>query len=84
MNQLFCLHQCQLISNICQGRISYLLSNDLRYASIAVSQSVDSDTRGKVKISPVLDVPHVTSFSLFEHWWRANISRDHVWQLLID
>lgn len=64
--------------------MSYLLCNDLRYASIAVSQSIDSDTRGKVKIPPVLNVPHVASFSLFEHWWRANISWDHVRQLLVD
>ena len=64
--------------------ISYLFPNDLRYTSIAVPQSINGDTRSKIKIFPVLNVPHVATLALLKHRWRSHIGRDHVRELLVN
>lgn len=78
MYQLFSLSSCQLTINLHRSCASYLFCNDLRYASVAMSQSIDGNTRGKIEIPPVLNIPHVAAIALLKHGWRANISRYHV------
>jgi len=47
-------------------------------------QCIDRDTGRKIKILPVLDIPHVAPLALLEHGWWADIGRDHVRELLVD
>lgn len=54
-----------------------LLSEQLGHLGVAVTQSIDGDTRSEVEVLSVLNVPQETSFSLLEHGWWANIGRDH-------
>jgi hypothetical protein len=66
------------------GMETNLLSNDSGHALVAMSQGIDSDSSRKVQVPSVLNVPHVASLSLLEHWRWADIGRDHIRELLID
>jgi hypothetical protein len=61
----------------------YLFANDLSNARVAMPQRIDSNASCEVQVLPVLNIPHVASFSLFKHGRRAHVGRDHEWQLLV-
>lgn len=64
--------------------IIYLLIQQLDHFRITVTERVDSDTRCKVEIPAVFNVPYIASFASFEHEWWADVGGDHVWCLILD
>jgi hypothetical protein len=63
---------------------TYLLTNHLCNAWIAMTKRVHCNASREVQVLPVLHIPHIASFTLLEHGWWTDIGRNHVWELLID
>ena len=66
------------------GGKTHLLSNNPAKLLIAMAQRIDSNTRRKVQVLAVLQIPEVRALALDEDRRRARVGRHHVRDMLAD
>ena len=66
------------------GELMYLLRNDSAHLLVAVPQCIDCNSRRKIEVSPILNVPQPTAVPFNEHWRWTGVCRDHEGGLVVN
>lgn len=64
--------------------MTHLLAEQFRDFSITMAKRIYCDSRSKVKIAPVLNIPQVATFTLYHHGRWSDVGCNHVRQMIID